>query len=150
MTATAHALIGGAIASALPNPGVGITLSFISHPLLDMIPHWDAGWGWRKKSKTRLFLEGSIDLTVGFFLSYLIFGTNLPFWYFFACVFASVVWDLLEVPYWFLRWNFPPFSSMYKFQSKIQGKAKLPWGVLTQVATVVAVVFVLTNVSVNF
>lgn len=150
MTATAHALVGGAIASTIPDPVIGISLSAISHPLLDMIPHWDAGWGWRQKTKLKLFLEGTADLGFGFIISYLIFGRNIPFWYFFTCVFASVVWDIAEIPYWFWKWNFPPFNWIYKFQSRIQGKARLPWGILTQVAVVVFVVYILTNVSLNF
>jgi membrane-bound metal-dependent hydrolase YbcI (DUF457 family) len=51
MTATAHALIGGAIAASIPNPALGLPLAAISHPLVDMIPHWDFGLGWRKKKK---------------------------------------------------------------------------------------------------
>lgn len=150
MTATAHALVGGAIASAISTPAIGITLSAASHPLLDMIPHWDAGWGWREKSKKKLFVEGTVDLAVGFALSYLIFGRSVPFWYFFTCVFASVVWDLFEIPYWFFKWDFVPFNWIYKFQSAIQGKARLPWGLLTQVVIVGLVVFVLTNISFHF
>ena len=54
MTATAHVLIGGAIAASVPDPALGITLAALSHPILDMIPHWDFGFGWRKKSKVLL------------------------------------------------------------------------------------------------
>ena len=150
MTATAHALVGGAIAYAVPNPVIGISLAFISHPLLDMIPHWDAGWGWRSKTKKRLFTEAVIDCILGLGLAFLLFGGTTPFWYLLACIFASEALDLMEIPYWFFRWDFPPFSWIYKFQHNIQGKAKLPWGVLTQVVTVGLIIFLLTSVSVKF
>lgn len=143
MTATAHALIGGAIAAAVPDPNIGLPLAFISHPLADMIPHWDFGLGWKQKTKLKLFVEGSLDLLVGVVVSYLIFGHNINFFYFAAAVFLAEVWDLLQVPYWILNWHFPPFSTLYNFQHLINAKAKLPYGIITQIATVVVVVFVL-------
>ncbi len=60
MTATAHAIVGGALAAAFPNPVIGISLSLLSHPLLDMIPHWDEGWGWRKKIKFNFLLSARL------------------------------------------------------------------------------------------
>lgn len=143
MTATAHALVGGAIAASVPDPTIGLTLSFASHPILDAIPHWDFGWGWKQKTKLKLFLQASFDLSLGLVISYLIFGKNVNFWYFSACVFASEAWDIMEAPYWFLDWRFPPFSWIYNIQSKMQGKVRLPWGILTQVASVIATVWAL-------
>lgn len=145
MTATAHALMGGAIAASVNNPTLGITLSAMSHPILDMIPHWDFGWGWRKKSKPLLFAQATLDLALGIVLAYLIFGQFIHnYWYFLVCVFVSEVWDMMEAPYWFLNWKFPPFSTIYNIQSRIQGKAKnFTIGVLTQVATIMVAVFLL-------
>ncbi len=137
MTATAHAIVGGAIAASGIHPALGITLSCISHPLLDMVPHWDLGWGWRQKSKVRLFTEATCDVLVGFAISYALFGAGVNFWYFCACIIASISWDLMEVPYWFLKWSFFPFGAIYKFQSGIQGKAKTAaFGIGTQIATI--------------
>lgn len=143
MTATAHAIVGGAIAASIPNPALGITLAAASHPILDLIPHWDFGWGWKKKSKILLFVQASFDLILGTLLAFFIFGQNIPAWYFLVCVFASEFWDILEAPYWFLNWHFPPFSWIYKIQSQLQGKAKLPWGILSQVVTVALIIFIL-------
>jgi hypothetical protein len=143
MTATAHALAGGAIAATVSNPFLGIALATLSHPLLDMIPHWDFGWGWRQKTKLRLFCEGSADLIVGVVVAYLIFGQGVNPWYFFACILVSEAWDLLEIPYWFFSWTFFPFGWIYKFQSAINGKLRLPWGIATQVVAIVAIFLVL-------
>lgn len=149
MTATAHALVGGAIASSVQNPVLGITFSAISHPFLDMIPHWDFGWGWKKKTKLKLFIEGSSDLLLGVILAYFIFGQNINPWYFLGCVFASVAWDIAETPYWFLGWKFPPFGWIYKIQSAMQGKAKdMETGILTQVVTVGVLVLILQTAAV--
>lgn len=147
MTATAHALVGGAIAAAIPNPAIGITLSAASHPVLDLIPHWDFGWGWRKKTKITLFLQASFDLILGFVLAYILFGQGINFWYFLACVFVSEAWDMAEAPYWFLNWRFPPFSWIYNIQSKMQGKTKtMEMGILTQVLTISILVLILQNI----
>jgi hypothetical protein len=145
MTATAHALVGGAIAASVHNPALGITLSAASHPFLDMIPHWDFGWGWREKTKIKLFIEAAGDLILGFIIAYFLFGQFVPnFWYFAACVFVSEMWDMAEAPYWFLNWKFPPFSWIYSIQSKMQGKTKtMEMGIATQVVTIVLLVFVL-------
>lgn len=145
MTATAHALVGGAIASTIPDPAIGLSLAFISHPLLDLIPHWDFAENWRTKNKVKLFFEASADLGVGVLISYILFGANINFWYFFACILASEIWDLLEAPYWILGWKFPPFSWIFNIQSNMQGKAKLPWGIITQITTVVLIVLILQN-----
>ncbi len=145
MTATAHALIGGAIAASVPDPALGISLSAISHPIVDMIPHWDFGWGWRQKTKITLFSQALFDLGLGFVLAYLLFGQYMHnFWYFALAVFFSEVWDMLEAPYWFFGWKFPPFGWIYNIQSRMQGKTKtMEMGILTQAATILGLVFVL-------
>lgn len=147
MTATAHALIAGAIISYIPNPSISLPLVAISHPLADMIPHWDFGSGWREKTKIKLFMQGSLDLIAGTILSYLIFGQNLNPLYFLYAIFLSEVWDMMQVPYWLLNWNFPPFSYFYQIQHEIGRSADLPWGIVTQVASVLAVMYTLRVVA---
>lgn len=147
MTATAHALVGGAIAASVSDPLIGISLSALSHPILDMIPHWDEGWGWRKKNKLRLFAECSIDLSLGVILTYIMFSGAVGLPYLLLCIFASVSWDILEAPYLILNWKFPLFEFFYKAQSKIQGKLALPWGIVTQVVTIFVIVGLLRGVN---
>lgn len=143
MTATAHSIVGGAIAAAVPDPILGISLALLSHPLLDMIPHWDEGWGWRKKDKSRLFMECSIDMMAGIIVTFALFGGGVHTWYLLACIGAAVSWDVLEAPYLILNWKFQPFELFYKLQHNIQGKAALPWGIVTQIVTVGLVLFFL-------
>lgn len=143
MTATAHALIGGAIASTIQNPELGLALSFISHPIMDLIPHWDFAGNWRSKKKLKLFLEASLDLSFGVVISYALFGRNTDLWYFLACIVASEIWDVIEAPYWLLNWRFPPISWVYNIQSRMQGKAELPWGLITQILFVTVAIVIL-------
>lgn len=143
MTATAHALIGGAIAASIQNPSIGLPLAALSHPIADMIPHWDFGLGWKKKKKMTLFIQSSFDLLFGLLVTYLFFGKGTDFYYLFAAVFLSEVWDFMQMPYLLFNWNFFPFSTFYKFQHEINAKASLPWGIITQAATVYGVVLAL-------
>lgn len=136
MTATAHALVGGALAASISNPALGIGLAAISHPLLDLIPHWDFGTNWRKKTKLKLFVESVFDLSLGVGLTYLLFLPRVDFWYLTLAIFAAEFWDMMEVPYWFLKWKFPPFSTIYNIQSKMQNKLDLPWGLVLQILVV--------------
>lgn len=142
MTATAHALVGGAIAAAIPDPAIGIPLSAISHPLMDMIPHWDFGLGWKNKSKLILFLQSFGDLIFGVILTFILFGNSTNHLYLFLCILMSESWDILQMPYLLFNWKFP-FSFFYHFGHHTNRKAKMPWGVLTQVITIVVVVLTL-------
>lgn len=144
MTATAHALVGGAIAASITNPAIGIPLAFASHPVLDIIPHWDLGIGWRNKNKFTLLLESGFDLLFGILLAYILFGKSVDPIYFLACIFVSEVWDILMMPYIVLGWK--PFKFFYKIQHAIQNNIKLPWGILTQAATVYLAVILLRSV----
>lgn len=143
MTATAHALIGGAIAASIPNPAIGLPLAALSHPILDMIPHWDFGLGWRKKKKVVLFAQSGLDLVFGLVVTYLFFGHSTEMLYLWSAVFLSLVWDFMQMPYLLFNWNFFPFKTFYKFQHEINKSASLPWGILTQAATVYGVILAL-------
>ena len=138
MTATAHALVGGAIAASISNPAFGLPLAAISHPLIDMIPHCDFGNGWKEKSKLSLFWQASFDLLFGIVLTYLIFGGFTDLAYLTAAVFLSETWDLMQMPYLLLGWK-GPFYMFYKVQHEINAKLKFPWGILTQVVTVASI-----------
>lgn len=143
MTATAHALVGGAIAASISNPSLGLPLAALSHPILDMIPHWDFGWGWKKKTKFKLFVQSSADLIFGIFVTFLVFGRYTDNLYLASAIFLSLVWDFLQMPYLLFGWKFFPFSAFYNFGHDINGKAKLPWGIITQAATVGGVMLAL-------
>ncbi len=136
MTATAHALIGGVIAQYVPDPTIGISLSAISHPIADMIPHWDFGQGWNKKSKALLFYQTGADFAIGIILTFLIFGNTTNHLYLLICILISESWDLLQMPYLLLNWKFLPFSAFYHFGHDTNHKAGMFWGVISQIATV--------------
>ena len=136
MIATSHAIVGAAIASAAPDPIIGLLLAFASHFVLDLVPHWDEGLGWEKKSKTRFWAEAILDVTVGFALAFAIFGRSVDTTYLVAAIIAAQLPDWAEAPYLFLGWKFPPFSWVYSVQHHMQWRMGLPWGAVSQAAVV--------------
>ena len=137
MTATAHAIIGGAIAASTPNnPALGISLAALSHPFLDMVPHWDFGLGWKKKKKNILFLQSAADLIFGIVVTFLLFGKFTDNLYLILAILISESWDFMQMPYLLFGWNFPPFSTFYKIQHALNKKANFFWGILTQIAAI--------------
>lgn len=143
MIATAHALIGGAIAASISNPAIGLPLAAVSHPLVDLIPHWDVARNWKKKSKMTLFWQTFLDLSVGVVLAYILFGQYTNLNYFITAILLSEMWDILESPYWFLNWNFPPFSWVYEVQHRMQSRTTVIPGIIIQILTVGGIIFAL-------
>lgn len=96
MTATNHALTGAAIALAVKKPELAIPLAFLSHFVLDAIPHY----GPRRFAFFRYLKVVAIDAILA--LACLVFiGLLFPahFWLIFACMGVSVGPDVVWLPY---------------------------------------------------
>lgn len=141
MTATAHALIGAAIAAKVINPFLAIPLAIISHFALDLVPHWDAGTNHRQKTKKKLKIEATVDVLLGFALSFLLFGSSVNPIYLFIMIIAAQLPDWIEAPYWIFGVNLPPFTWMYQISHRVQSRLQLPWGLVTQIVIVGTFVF---------
>src|SRR3989344_6063168 len=128
MTATAHALIGASIAAKVVNPIFGIPLAIISHFVADLVPHWDAGTNHRQKSPTRLKLEATADVLVGFALVFLIFRNSVEPIYLFSMVIAAQLTDWLEAPSWMFGFKVPPFSWLDYLCPQLQAPVQPPPG----------------------
>ena len=144
MTATGHALVGTVIAAKVGNPALAIPIALASHFLCDAIPHWDTGYDRENQSKTRFVTASTIDVLLGFVLSYLLIviffpATNIT--YAFLLVIMAQLPDWATVPYLFLDWDFPPFNWFYECQKKFDSSIGLPWGLVNQVVAIVALVF---------
>lgn len=143
MTATSHAVIGTVIAAKVGNPALAIPLALASHFVADMVPHWDAGFNWRKKSENRFLAEAVADVIVGFIASYLLLiflfpSTNLL--YAFLLIIASQLPDWLMAPYLFFKSKFPLFRYAYTIQGPFNRSADIPWGIINQVAILILLV----------
>lgn len=147
MTATAHALIGASIAVKIASPYVGIPLAIFSHFAADLIPHWDAGTNRRQKSLTRLRIEATFDVLLGFALSFLLFRNLVDPTYLFTMIIAAQLPDWLEAPASKFGIRIPPFTWSEWLGHKLQNRMQLPWGLVTQIVIVGALVVSAINVS---
>ena len=149
MTATAHALVAGAIASKFSDPGIASFLALTSHYVMDSIPHWDFGTNWRLRPKHVTGFFAIAETTGGIILSYVFFGQHVPFFTWALAVLAAVIPDWLETP-WYIFYarqnkNEPgkhasimekTAYAFYKVPNMFHSKAQLPLGLLTQIVTV--------------
>lgn len=138
MTATAHALVGAAIITKFPNPW-GLLLAFLSHFPLDYIPHWDTITNGKKHSKIFNLLVTAVDVLLGFILVWYFFGRLAPPVILFLAVIFSQLLDWLSAPYYFFNINLYPSRIMYQFQKKFHHKLGLPFGLITQIITLIAI-----------
>ncbi|MBI5044566.1 MAG: hypothetical protein HZC02_01440 [Candidatus Levybacteria bacterium] len=151
MTATGHALLGVALAAAIPNPLIGIPTAIISHVAADAFPHWDTGTNLKrnnpksKKTKLQFVIQSYIDLGVSFVLPYTvmqIFFPHLNILYGYSMIIAAQLFDWLAAPYIFLDWKFPPFSWVSSLQKMFDHRLDKPWGIIGQVAIIAFFLYV--------
>ncbi|MDO8451521.1 MAG: hypothetical protein Q7S76_01495 [bacterium] len=156
MTATAHALVAGAIAAKFIVPSLTIPLALASHYVMDIIPHWDFGTNWRKRSKRSTAAVAIADTILGITLAYFFFGAKVPPLTLALTVGASLLPDWIETPWYifFARQNktVPEKSAstierlcyrLYKLQNGCHTKATFPLGAITQIVTVIAILLLL-------
>ena len=139
MVSVSHTLVAISIAAKITNPVIALPLSFFSNYVLDMIPHWDFGYGWREKSKKKLFIEGFADVAVSYILVFLIWKKFLPNTSLISLLinaFLAHLPDWLELPYLLFNIKIQPFTFFYQIQHVVHRKLALPWGVVTQIVTV--------------
>jgi len=144
MTATSHAIVGSVIAAKIGNPALAVPIALASHVVLDSIPHWDTATNGHGKRNLKTFINTIFDFVISLVVSYFIItllfpGTNLL--YAFFIIIIAQLFDWFTVPYLFFGINFISYY-VYKFQKLFDRKLASPWGVITQVATVCAIVVI--------
>jgi len=149
MTATAHALVSAAIAAAIPNPAISISLAFVSHFVMDAVPHWDFGTNWRSRAKAKTGAVAIADTILGFSLAYLLFAGKVEGMTLFLAMAAGNLPDWMEAPYYIFFatqkkrkpaknarfWERLTFA-IYKMENVFHTKAQAPLGIITQIITV--------------
>lgn len=150
MTATAHALVGAAIASRVADPATAIALAITSHFIMDTIPHWDMGTNWRDRSKSATGLLAIGETIFGFTIAYFLYqGNGIAPALLIATIIASLLPDWLETPWYIFfahsKKNEPGKKAgvweqlsyqIYKVENNFHTKAQFPLGLITQVVTV--------------
>jgi hypothetical protein len=156
MMAISHGLVGAAIATAVPDPILSGGLILVSHYLLDLIPHWDFGTDWKKRSVTQTGLMAIGDTIAAYVVTYILFHNQLSMPVIFLAVSISNLPDWLIAPYFMFfsskdgyhKSRGGSFGSAYgKFlefeETFMHTKAKFTQGVLTQITTILFFFFLL-------
>lgn len=160
MTLTTHAIVGAATASLFPEHLItAFTAGFISHFLIDAIPHWDYKLRSVKKDPENPlnndmvfgfnFILDILDISFDFFLA-----VTLPFLIFGSSIFSQslillvgiaggVLPDFLQFVYFKFRKE--PLLSLQKFHGWIHTDKRLTeWkrGIALQFILIVFVIFI--------
>src|SRR5687767_3301477 len=81
MTTIPHVIVGAAVGSLAPNPYLASLAGFISHFVLDFIPHWDPIGGKRHKNefrRKRLFYSTLLVIDIGVAVGIFVFLWQYP------------------------------------------------------------------------
>ena len=145
MTATAHALVGAAIAAKIADPAIALPVALASHFVFDKLPHWDVMTEADRGNHKAIFIKSTIDVLVGFGIIFLLFHNSPNFLLICLGAFAAQLPDWLEVPA-LLGFKFRPFELNYRFQHWVHdvgfnSRLKAPWGVITQLIVVLIFLF---------
>lgn len=153
MLETPHVAVGAAIAAKIPNPFVAIPLAFISHFVLDKVPHWNPHlntetkeFGYpTKKSTILVIIDCSLALLTGSLIAYSVWPDKHHALTIFLASFFSILPDLIEAPYFYLKNRSKFLEDWIAFQKSIQVDTTPFLGLLTQIITLVAVIIWLKN-----
>jgi hypothetical protein len=153
MLETPHVFIGAAIATAIPNPFIAIPLAFASHFVMEMVPHWNPHlnseiekFGQPTRRSTAITAaDSTLALTSGSFIAFQALPNVNQAILVLACCFASVLPDVMEAPYFFLKMRANWVKKWISFQKSLQNDTTAFWGLATQLITIAAVIFWLRN-----
>ncbi len=149
MTATAHALVAGAILTRFSDPVAASLLAFGSHYMMDSIPHWDFGTNWRGRSKTLTGALAIFDTAMAFTVAYILYAGKMGILPVTVVTSAALLPDWLETPWYIFFAHQKKHEpgpkagliermayTIYKIPNIFHAKAQFPLGLFTQIATV--------------
>lgn len=144
MTGTAHALIGATIGYKIGNPYLSFPIAFVSHFLVDKVPHWDVMTD-HTKSKTKIVFQSAMDVIISTALVF-VFATIVgrpTGWTIYMAAFLAQLPDWMEIPKTIFKKDLPFAKQNYQFQKWVHdvgfnARCDAPLGVLTQVVAVLA------------
>lgn len=156
MTLTAHAIVGGAIAAAMPtHPILGIGAAFASHFLIDAIPHYDykvrsASIHPKKGDPMKYdrallldFFSIGTDFALGLLLAFVLFATPATWFLVLVAAFAGQFPDALQFAYTRAPHVLGGLQRFHEWiHTGYRMRGQLALGIVTQVAFLVVFVFV--------
>lgn len=141
MLETPHVIVGAAIATKVANPALALPLAFMSHFVLDKIPHWNPhlntefknGNRVTNRSRNIVIIDVAVSLVAGIFIASQVLPNTNHFLTIIAASFFSVLPDVIEGPYFFLNVRNKLIKRWIVFQKSLQEDAPVISGIATQV-----------------
>jgi len=149
MLETPHVFVGAAIALAVPNPFLAVPLAFASHFVLETIPHWNPHLNTEtekygqptRKSTVITAIDSTIALVSGSFIAYRALPDLTQSLTILAACFASVLPDVMEGPYFFLRIRSSFIKKWISLQKSIQSDTGFIPGIISQLIVITSAIF---------
>jgi hypothetical protein len=144
MTATNHALTGAIIVTIISVPVIGLPLAFVSHFVLDSLPHYGAPYGSRDKNMTAVWIIDAITLAI--LLGLLVFSGN---WLVLTGALVAISPDIAWVYRFIVLERFgklppKPANKFNQFHSRIQ-KYEFKKGIFIEIVWTIIFSLVLLN-----
>ena len=157
MTLETHAIVGAALATAIPtHPVTAFCVGFASHFVVDAIPHYDypiysASINPKEEGSFHLdqaFLRDMADFTLdagaGLLISIAVFANILWLPAILAGAIGGILPDPLQVVY--KKWPHEPLAALYRFHQwihtsrRLRDEGKLMLGIISQAAFILVVI----------
>jgi hypothetical protein len=140
VTATNHALTGAAIALIINEPVLAIPVAFLSHYVIDVLPHFGIPGSIKERNKSLLgrvvvLVDAFCFITSLIVLPLLAHRINVNPWLVLACMLAAFAPDavyLIRFPKELKTGEFIKGGVFSRFHRKIQ-LCERPWGILVEV-----------------
>lgn len=145
MLETPHVIVGSAIAITIKNPAISIPLAFLSHFVLEKVPHWNPHLNTEtkkygkvtKKSTYIVIADSTLALISGLIIAFSKSQDIGQFLTIILACFFSVLPDLIEGPYFFLGTKSKFIEKWIKFQKSLQVDTSPLPGLTTQLITII-------------
>ncbi|EKD62917.1 MAG: hypothetical protein ACD_52C00020G0004 [uncultured bacterium] len=143
MLETPHVAVAAAIAAKIPNPFISLPLALASHFLLERVPHWNPHLMTETKkfgkptsaSAKIIALDVAASLVTGFSVASASAQNTSHYFLILSACLLSVLPDLVESPYFFLKVRNKFMEKWIAFQGSIQNDTTPFIGLATQAAT---------------
>lgn len=148
-----HTIIGATIATKMGNPALSLPIAFLSHFILDLLPHWNPGIYKElnhksevsKRSKKIILADCLAALLIGTLLA-LRFHPNLgKVATIMAACFLAVLPDLAEAPYFFAGSRNKYLLAYINLHRRFQGNGPFWLGISTQIVIIVICLFLILS-----
>lgn len=152
MTAVNHAVTGALIAVAVREPVLAVPLAFLSHFVLDALPHFGIKKSAQERNKKKLFWGvQAVDLILlTMFFTWLVFFLHLAnLLLILICSFAAMSPDLIWVYRFFreIKTKIETEGNMFvRFHRRIQ-RFERPWAIVLEAFFLLAVFSIFLNLA---